>query len=170
MASFTGNTVLFEKDHRWPIVGWLIGLFVAYVLLASAIAHLGNPYQFLAAIRAYQLIPVLPQAGAELGATLLPFLHVTLAVCLITRCAPRSAFCVGVFLFLFYAVAQTTALARGLKVGCGCFGPSEDLIGVRSIGLAIASSLACAFGYWALRSQCRTTLPSSPPATASAGL
>jgi hypothetical protein len=138
---------------------------VAYALLASAIAHLGNPYQFLAAIRAYQLIP---QTGSELAAVFSPFLHVTLALCLISGYAQRPAFCIGFFLFLIYAVAQSTALARGLKVGCGCFGPSEELIGVRSIGLAIVLCLVCLLGCWVSRSECRKSIPSGPSATVGA--
>jgi hypothetical protein len=152
-------------NHRVPSVGWrplvvwLTGLLVAYLLLASSIAHLGNPYQFLAAIRAYQLIPTLPQTGAELVAIFLPFLHVTLAICLIGRVAQRSAFAVGFLMFLVYTIAQSSVYARGIKVGCGCFGPSEELIGVKSIGLAAASCAVCLFGWWMSRDREPLTSP-----------
>lgn len=153
-----------EASPTRQIICWLTGLLIAYMLIISSMAHLGNPYQFLAAIRAYRLIPLLPQTIAETAAVFLPFLHVTLAVCLITRYAQRSAFCVGFLLFLFYTIAQTTTYVRGIKVGCGCFGPSEELIGAKSIGLAATSCLVCLFGCWISRFQGRKSIPSNPPA------
>lgn len=148
------EAVLAEKvQSRWPIVTWTTALFAAYFCLVSALGHLGNPYQFVAAIRAYQLIPIAHQVGAEIVAIFLPFVHLTLAVCLITKYAQRSAFGVGFFLFFFYTLAQASVLARGLKAGCGCFGPSEDLIGVKSIALSLTCSLGCYIGLYSLRSQ-----------------
>jgi hypothetical protein len=131
------------------VVCGFTSLAVAFVLLVAAITHLGNPYQFLASIRQYQL---LPERAAEAAAVVLPFLHVTLALSLIARYAQVAAFRIGTYLFAIYTVAQISALVRGLKVGCGCFGPSEDLIGPKSIALATGMCLACGLGWWLSRS------------------
>jgi hypothetical protein len=146
-------------ESRHPLASWLSGLVIAYLLLISAIAHIGNPYQFLAAIRSYQLSPLVPELGMELAAIVLPFLHLALALCLITGHAQREALRISGLLFLFYAIIQTTAWARGLQVNCGCFGPSEELIGIKSIGLALGASLICLFGWWVSQPRSHTFVP-----------
>lgn len=136
-------------------ISWLVGLVVAYVLLMSAIPHIRNPYAFLATVRSYGL---LPRRGAETVALVLPFLHLTVALCLIGRQAQAAAFRVGAALFATYAGAQATTLARGMKLDCGCFagfGAQEAprLIGAGSISLAAGLSLVCLLGCWTASAQ-----------------
>lgn len=129
------------------LAGWVAGIFVACLLLSSAIAHLSNPYRFLDAIHGYRLVPRLL---AELLTALLPFMHLTIAMLLIAGFARRAAFRVGFMLFLLYAVAQTATLLRGLEVGCGCFGPAKSMapIGPRTIALAVVGLTMCLLGGW----------------------
>jgi hypothetical protein len=131
---------------RWhSFFEWICGLIVAYLLLVSAIPHLNNPYHFLASIYEYRLVPRL---GAEALAMFLPFLHILIAFCLITRFQIRTAFTTGLILFLSYITAQILALLHGEPIACGCFesfgaNAKEHLVGTRSILLAAIAGLIC---------------------------
>ena len=76
---------------------WIIGIFVAYLLLSSAIAHLKNPYRFLASIYEYRIFP---RWCAEALAVILPFMHIAIAISLIASYEQMSTFAIG-FLSLF---------------------------------------------------------------------
>jgi methylamine utilization protein MauE len=129
------------------LTAWLAGLLVACALLTSAYAHLQNPYRFLEAIYGYRL---LPRAVAELLAAVLPFLHITLALCLIAGYWLTAAFRIGTVLFLVYMLAQTSVLARQMRADCGCFGSSATSrpIGLGSVMLAAGILLCCLLGLW----------------------
>lgn len=128
-------------------VPWLIGLVVACPLLVSALAHLQNPYRFLDAIYNYQLVP---RTVAELLAEFLPFLHLTIALCLIAGIARAAAFGVGSVLFLTYTCAQLAVLMRRMTVDCGCWGPTATArpVGASSVSLALGAFVVCFLGWW----------------------
>jgi hypothetical protein len=46
-------------------LSWFSRLFVASLLLSSAVIHLSNPYQFYGSILDYQLVP--PQGRGRVG-------------------------------------------------------------------------------------------------------
>jgi hypothetical protein len=129
------------------LLSWATRLPIAYLLLSSAVAHLGNPYQFLITIGGYDLVP---EAVGQILAGLLPFLHIAMALCLLFGYALRTVFAVGSCLFLTYGIAQFSAYLRGLEIACGCFGhsPTEIPIGMRSIALASAAAALCVCGWW----------------------
>lgn len=96
-------------------------LAVGIVLLTAGASHLGNPYYFITRVLAYDLV------GARLAfflALLLPSLELVLGICLICRVAPLSAQSTAALLIAIFVIAQSVALARGLKIDCGCFGPA----------------------------------------------
>jgi hypothetical protein len=124
-------------------------LAVSYLLLLSAIAHLNNPYVFLASIYEYRLVP---RIGVEVLAMLLPFLHITIALCLIAGHRPSTMFTAASALFATYAGAQVIALLRGMEIDCGCFkgfsgAPAEHAIGWQTIGLALLGLLLSVVGW-----------------------
>lgn len=124
-------------------LGFLVALAISSLLLISAFAHLSNPYQFFSSILKYDL---LPSPAAKLSAACLPFVHLAVAGLLLTGVAQRTAFQLGAALFATYGVVQLSALVRGLKVDCGCFGPSTSLIGPQSILLAMGAAILCIVG------------------------
>jgi hypothetical protein len=97
---------------------------VACVLGWAAIGKLGRLGQFTAQVAGYRLLPaalVPPTAIAVLGAELA-------ATVLLVPPPTRSAGGVLAGLLLAgYLFAQSTALARGLRVDCGCFAGSDEL-------------------------------------------
>ena len=136
--------------HSWGLAAWLSGLAIAYLLTLSGVSHLNNPYQFLAAIYDYRL---LPGGFAKAAAFALPFVHLALACTLVVRQVPQ-VFLLSGGLFTLYTLAQILAWSRGLEIDCGCFGgihPTTDapLIGAKSIGLAVVSAGVSLVGFWA---------------------
>ena len=106
-------------------------LVVGAVLARSALAHINNPYYFLASVYKYELVS---PAAAELLAMMLPFVVLVTAVCLISRIYLLGALSMSIVILSVFFFAQVSAIARELPIACGCFGPaSEQPIGWRTV-------------------------------------
>lgn len=109
----------------------IVALGLALILLRSAFAHLGNPYYFLSTVYSYQ------QTGIELGkgvAAILPFLQMTVAVCLLLRWWLGPAYLMAALMFTIFFGAQVLALRKGLDLSCGCFGAADSLhVGAKTL-------------------------------------
>lgn len=109
---------------RWNRVvkefDWISRLIVGGMFVWSGSAHLANPYYFLSTIYQYEL------TSAPVGvliASYLPFLELVLAACLLSSICSRPVWLVTSLLLLMFVAVQGSALARGLRISCGCFGP-----------------------------------------------
>lgn len=99
---------------------WVSRMLVGGIFVWSGASHLANPYYFLSTVYQFEL------TNAPLGAAIasfLPFLELVLAVCLLGNICPRPAWFVTSLLLLSFVAVQSSALARGLRISCGCFGP-----------------------------------------------
>jgi len=97
----------------------LLAIAMGGLLIWSAVAKLGDPVGFDAAVRGMRILPVwlvAPCAGA------LPFLEATLGFWLILGWRRRSASFVLLVLMSIFVVVVFQALLRGLEVECHCFG------------------------------------------------
>lgn len=107
---------------RHPGVVLVAQLGIAVVFLAAALGKIGDPDAFAKQIHYFRLLPI----GCEnLLAITLPWVELMAALALLLRYRPRAgavvcAALMGVFLF-----AVGAAVARGLDIGCGCFGTSD---------------------------------------------
>ena len=99
------------------------GLVLAAFWLRSGLAHLGNPYYFLSSIYMYEIVG--PSVG-PLVAMVVPVLQLVLAVCLVARQFVGGALFASSALLALFASVQGSAWARGLQIGCGCFGAVEQ--------------------------------------------
>ncbi|HEY4263348.1 MAG TPA: MauE/DoxX family redox-associated membrane protein [Schlesneria sp.] len=99
---------------------WVARLIVGGIFVWSGSAHLANPYYFLSTVYQYELTTA--PVGA-LIASYMPFLELLLAACLLSGCCQRAAWTVTSLLLLGFVAVQGSALSRGLKISCGCFGP-----------------------------------------------
>lgn len=109
----------------------LATLVVAGVLLHSAVSHFLNPYAFLASIYQYELTG--QNVGKVVAATI-PFVEVTVALCLLAQVMTDGAWYVATALFAVFAGVQGSVLWRGLDIACGCFGPLESqMVSYRSL-------------------------------------
>ncbi len=101
------------------VVGTLARLALAAVWLLSGVPKALDPDRTYVAVRAYQ---VLPEAGVELVAAVLPWLEIALAVLLLLGLGTRAVAAASAGLLLVFVAGVTQAWARGLSIDCGCFG------------------------------------------------
>lgn len=136
-----------------------IAFAVCLLLLRSAFAHLGNPYQFLDAVMSYRLTgPALSVAVS----VAVPFIQLSVAAGLLGRLHLGLAWVVGGLLFAVFVAAQIAVLVRGDAVSCGCFGASASLtVGWQTLTLAAGGLCGCVVGVVL----CRRTTESSTPLT-----
>jgi len=94
-----------------------IGL--AAVWLVSGALKAVDPDQTFVAVRAYD---VLPEAGVEVVAAVLPFLEIALGLLLLVGIGTQIVAVLSAVLLLVFVAGVSQAWARGLSIDCGCFG------------------------------------------------
>ena len=109
-------------------------LFVCVSLTLSAFLHFVNPYFFLESVLRYEIVP---RFAAEYIATFLVFNTATLGLAVLFRAFQPTVFWWVSLLGVVFLSAQIYALAAGKTIACGCFGPSQQQVGVTSILLAV---------------------------------
>ncbi len=141
------------SQRRWNAVSrefeWCARLVVGGIFLWSAAAHLANPYYFLSTVYQYEL------TSAPVGAVVasaLPFLELLLAACLLGGACLQGTWLLSSLLLLLFVSVQVSALARDLRISCGCFGPeSSQPINLMSVGLTSALAVLAIAGALAAR-------------------
>lgn len=101
------------------VIGTLARLGLAAVLLVSGLLKAIDPDQTYVAVRAYD---VLPRAGVEVVAALLPFVELAVGLLLVAGIGIRVVAAGAAVLLVVFIVGVAQAWARGLSIDCGCFG------------------------------------------------
>ena len=131
------------------IVGTAARLGLAAVFLISGVIKAIDPDATYVAVRAYD---VLPKAGVELVAGVLPWFEIVVGLLLLAGIATRAAAVVSAGLLLVFVAGVTQAWARGLSIDCGCFGgggavaPDQTTYGLEL--LRDAGSCCWPGGWW----------------------
>jgi putative oxidoreductase len=97
----------------------LATLLVAGLLGMAAVTKLMQPESFALDIANYKL---LPRQALQPLAYLLPPWEAVVALALFSKTYRRAAWLLAGALFLLFAGAVGSAVARGLDISCGCFG------------------------------------------------
>ena len=152
-----------ESQRRWNAVSrefeWCARLAVGGIFLWSAAAHLANPYYFLSTVYQYELTSA--PAGAVV-ASVLPFLELLLAACLLGGACPQATWLLTSLLLLTFVGVQSSALLRGLRISCGCFGPEiSQPVNMMSVGFTSALAVLAISG--ALAARVRPPVDSQTP-------
>ncbi len=100
-------------------VGTLARFGLAAVWLVSGLLKAVDPDQTYVAVRAYD---VLPEAGVEMVAALLPWVELALGVLLLAGVGTRLVAALSALLVAVFVAGVAQAWARGLSIDCGCFG------------------------------------------------
>jgi uncharacterized membrane protein YphA (DoxX/SURF4 family) len=109
-------------------------------------AKIGHADLFAAQIAAFGLVPH-PLVAAM--ALLLPFIEVLLGLYLVVGLYTRLAALVAVAQLAIFAVAIGSAVARGLSLSCGCFGPSDATVtSWPEVGRDVVFAIIAAFVAW----------------------
>lgn len=128
---------------------YAIGVVIAATLLYSSYFHLKNPYAFLVSITRYGLVH---STIAPWLAIALPWWQLALGLALVLRHWPRITALLTSILLTAFTIAQTSAVVRGLEIGCGCFG----VVGEEKISAFTATrvGLLCAFAWMICGFEC----------------
>ena len=103
----------------------IIRLSLGTILLWSGIAKVRQPYDFLAAVYAFEMVG--RTAGVMLAA-ILPWLEIIVACCLLGGILTSGATFLSTVLGGTFTCAIATAFHRGLEISCGCFGSGAKAI------------------------------------------
>lgn len=106
-----------------PWLSLLCRVVVALLFLYAAIAKIDNPVGFSTQVARYELFPI----TANLTGILFPWIELILGLSLLVGLWPRASALGISFLMGLFLVAGILALARGLKIDCGCFGDNDPL-------------------------------------------
>jgi uncharacterized membrane protein YphA (DoxX/SURF4 family) len=101
------------------LIGTSARLGLAGVWLVSGLLKAVDPDQTYVAVRAYD---VLPDAGVEVVAALLPWVELALGVLLLAGIGTRLVAALSAALLVVFIAGVAQAWARGLSIDCGCFG------------------------------------------------
>ena len=108
-----------NRARLLDVVGTLARFGLAAVWLVSGLLKATDPDQTYVAVRAYD---VLPDAGVEVVAALLPWVELALGVLLLAGVGTRLVAALSAGLLVVFVAGVTQAWARGLAIDCGCFG------------------------------------------------
>ncbi|MDZ7373677.1 MAG: DoxX family membrane protein [candidate division KSB1 bacterium] len=104
------------RDRSWLELAarWLVGLTFLY----AGLGKFGDLSLFAEQIAAYGLLPSL---GNKALAVVLPPLEVLCGVSLLLGWWVEGASALAALCLLMFMVALASAMARGLRIDCGCF-------------------------------------------------
>ena len=108
-----------NRARLLDVIGTLARFGLAAVWLVSGLLKATDPDQTYVAVRAYD---VLPEAGVEVVAALLPWIELALGVLLLAGVGTRLVAGLSAVLLVVFVAGVTQAWARGLAIDCGCFG------------------------------------------------
>ncbi len=116
----------FITSKLFRILAFLCRFGLAAVLLLAALPKLQDPAAFAKAILNYRMaVPIIGTNYIYPMALFLPALELIVALALIAGIWRRGASLLVVGMMLFFIVAISSAMARGLNIDCGCFGATE---------------------------------------------
>ncbi len=107
-----------------PIINLLyhsMRIALAFIFIYASLDKILHPGEFAKAIFNYQ---VLPGELINLTALFLPWLELTLGVCLLFNLWMQGASCLAAVLMTVFIGLILFNLARGLDISCGCFSTS----------------------------------------------
>ncbi len=99
-------------------------LFLGIVFVAASVHKIVHPKAFAEIIYNYQ---ILPGSLINLTAIILPWLELSLGLCLLLGIWLPGAALLGTFLLIVFQGSLIFNLVRGLNIYCGCFNITSDL-------------------------------------------
>jgi uncharacterized membrane protein YphA (DoxX/SURF4 family) len=153
---------------RSPHISFAFRLALGGTLIFSGVGKAQEGSAFVAEVEKYAL---LPDAVAQVYATLLPGVEIAIGVLLILGLVTRFAAGVGLLATLSLIIANAVVLYRGLTMECACFGSlatlhTRDAIIVDCIMLLMAVQILLHRGdFLSLDSVVRRRRRAEPPAS-----
>jgi len=127
------------------VAALVLRVVLGVIFVYAAGLKLRDPWALFAmAIDSYQVLPVW---AVELVARVLPWFELLLGILLIAGLwRSVSTVAASLLLVVFFSL-MVRAMAKGMQIDCGCFGPGERLSWITLVrdGALLASSLFVAF-------------------------
>ena len=121
----------FARIGASPALIRLSRIAIGLVLLAAALAKIGNPAALAIQISHYDLIPAGPR---NLLAITLPWIELLAGLALVSGARARPGAWLAVALMVVFTLAVAQAMARGINIECGCFGYADATrVGVKKL-------------------------------------
>lgn len=138
-----------RRDWRWG-AALAARLILAAVLIVAAVPKILDPYAFSLQIRAYDM---LGEGLSRWLAVVLPWLELLTGLLLLGGVWLGAASALASGMMIMFSIAIVSAMARGLKIDCGCFGSDHsDPVGwpllARDIGFLILSGYLLWYSMW----------------------
>ncbi len=129
-----------------PALIRLCRIAIGLVMLAAALAKIGDPAAFAGQIHHFRLIP---SAVDNLLAITLPWVELLAGLALVLGVRARSGAWLAAAMMVVFTLAVGAAVARRLDIECGCFGTADaSRVGVKKLlenlaltGAAIVAAL-----------------------------
>lgn len=109
------------------------------LLVYASHDKLFDPQPFADAVDNYRILPL---ALVDFTAIVLPWVELVTGVCLLLGLATAGAGLLTAAMAAVFTGALASALARGLQIGCGCFGAASSPVARHDLLLRLAL-LAC---------------------------
>jgi uncharacterized membrane protein YphA (DoxX/SURF4 family) len=107
------------------VIVMLLRVAVGLLFVVAGGSKIGHAANFAAQIAAFGIVPRVLIAPMAL---LLPFFEVVLGGYLVLGLYTRIAAIIAVVQLAIFATAIGSAVARGLSLSCGCFGPNDATV------------------------------------------
>jgi uncharacterized membrane protein YphA (DoxX/SURF4 family) len=104
-------------------------LALGSAFIYSGFTKVFNPYEFAAAIQAYQIFS---QFLVGLSAALVPWVELVSGAFLVLGIKPRSSLLIIQILLLIFIILIAVTWGRGLEIDCGC-----SLFFARQVGMTV---------------------------------
>ena len=144
-SSAGGKTMSRFIFNRWT--QFSIRLILGAIFLYAGFLKFQEPQRFADSIAGFQMVP---DSVINLMALSLPVLEMIVGALLVFGIQRRIAALTVLILSGVFAVALITALTRGLKIDCGCFGGGEP--SVLKTWLSLGRDLLLGLGAFVIRS------------------
>jgi len=114
----------FDREKRQRIISgfaFVVRLALGCLFIYSSLSKIRQPYDFLSDVYGYEIVG--PKAGM-MTAMMLPWLELLVGICLVGGIFTGGALLSSIGLAVMFTFVLSSALYRGLKISCGCFGSS----------------------------------------------
>lgn len=130
--------------HRLAVGLFIIArLALGCVFIASSIAKLRQPYDFLGSVYNYEFVG--PGFGVAV-AMVLPWLELLVGICLVGGIFAPGALLASIVMCAMFSFVLISALWRGLDISCGCLDPADPTVisygtAIRSVSLLLLAGI-----------------------------
>jgi uncharacterized membrane protein YphA (DoxX/SURF4 family) len=126
----TGKITGGKMKNGLGMIVLLARLLIGGILIYACIEKIVNPGEFARAIDNYHIIPF----GLENSmAIILPWLELTIGICLILGVFLDGASFLVIFMMMIFIIAISYAILSGFNIECGCGLKPGELVGVQKI-------------------------------------